>query len=675
MDRLGALFSTRPHSGGKATIAWRAPARAAQEAWLACPHVTGWWGMLGAFCVGLLAANFLLGCDDAAAGAADAFPPPHAVELLLAEGRLPRADLSAKLTAADKSMRALVARAESQLSASLAAVARREGELQAATQSLEHERRTCIDVACVAAPGKEAAWAAGGGRAVNVTALAEERAGSLLKSGVAACFHARCSCDRSQLELTAATQLWLQDQREAFLRDATVRGVEKLRELEPWFQAQNVSVDAAQEKVKQNAGESNLLEYVRSYRLYSRWYVRDDPAALQKVRDWQAEQMQEEGRSRARKEALARAVATCDDELWVRCGLRLPLSSWVEDAAAAAADQSREEKARKRAPACFVRERNGTDREQAGVAAPPQHWKRDPLLYPDRVNVSFVVQYYKQPEVAVQLVERLYRCTRGRLGRGSVPNATSEMIVNVDEPSGWAMWMELWNKTADGEFLTPVFSHNLHESRGYNRGAAMAKGDIVVMMQDDDIPPLDCSWVKNLLTAFASWPRLGMVGMKGGRLTRVGLPPSQNELWWQRQADDPKYMKELDPLTGVKMRFVTLVDFGPTAFRRAAYQEIGGLDEGMSKKGGTNIWGDYQASIRMWLAGHQVAHLFIPHKFTEQVGGTHEAGSLSSFNRHESERVNMQALNAYSVEPYERVILEEVKRLNRHLLSPDPWDE
>jgi hypothetical protein len=63
---------------------------------------------------------------------------------------------------------------------------------------------------------------------------------------------------------------------------------------------------------------------------------------------------------------------------------------------------------------------------------------------------------------------------------------TSELIVNVDNPDEAAAWLA--QQRARGDFITLLFSNNVHEIRGYNRGAGAASGRVVIFLQDDDVP-------------------------------------------------------------------------------------------------------------------------------------------------------------------------------------------
>jgi hypothetical protein len=48
--------------------------------------------------------------------------------------------------------------------------------------------------------------------------------------------------------------------------------------------------------------------------------------------------------------------------------------------------------------------------------------------------------------------------------------------------------------------------------RGYNRIAALARGDVLVFLQDDDLLPTTCQWLQRTLDAFDSFPSLALLG-------------------------------------------------------------------------------------------------------------------------------------------------------------------
>eukprot|EP00897_Mesotaenium_endlicherianum_P000751 jgi/Mesen1/10677/ME000009S10468 len=549
----------------------------------------------------------------------------------------------------------------------------------------------------------------------NLSALVQARVGPTLKAQVAQCFKQRCACNALQEELVFGVSSSL-----------VLIGVAKLNELHPWFVGEKMSVEEAtrsvaahpnvaydscavavliacraagvdDERGTHRRGEQKLRLYVKSHTLYGKyWKPEESGESVARVRAWKDEQGRRTEQLFQARMRLGREVDSCNRGLQERCGLELPRATWQEEAKARARNQSEEEIATRMAPVCLAARGKKREERAAGLSAPPDAWRWDASRYLPRVNVSFVVQLSagaarRPPASASLLVDRLYQCTRGHLAQGQLLrqqnlSLSSEMIVNVDDARDWRPWAELWNKTREGAFLTPVFSHNLHEARGLNRGAAVARGDIIVLIQGNEVPPPDCSWVGNLAKMFDSWPRLGMVGLKGGKFTSANLPHYQSELAPERRSDDAKWMRHVDPVSGVNMRFVGLVDLGPIAFRRAAFAEIGGLDEGLSKPGEPAVWTDWHVALRMWLAGYQVAQMHMVTAFTElgdkedgaaegAAGGSEEGlvEAAAEFVREQNDVINMMVYKEF-VQPYEQLVLGEVKRLNRFLTNRDPYE-
>lgn len=236
----------------------------------------------------------------------------------------------------------------------------------------------------------------------------------------------------------------------------------------------------------------------------------------------------------------------------------------------------------------------------------------DPQLFPHRPKISILLQYFKRPKSIENLVNGYMRC--------NMAPHTIELLVNVDNAEEHTDWV---NRTyASQGFVVPVFSNNLHEIRGYNRLAGMARGEILLLVQDDRVSPKSCDFYRNLTTLYEKWPKLGAVGMQIGRFRWA--PPNTRS----RRATAKEDFAFTDLTTGILFQFVALADFGPYAVRRSAYIDVGGLDEGMSEAGQCGIFSDFDLSMRLWAAGYQVGLIYTPqtHQFggDGQSGGTHK---------------------------------------------------
>lgn len=58
--------------------------------------------------------------------------------------------------------------------------------------------------------------------------------------------------------------------------------------------------------------------------------------------------------------------------------------------------------------------------------------------------------------------------------------------------------------------------------RGYNRAARLARGDLLVVLQDDDLQPADGAYVARFVTLFDRYPSLGAIGTMSYRMCMDG---------------------------------------------------------------------------------------------------------------------------------------------------------
>eukprot|EP00198_Chlamydomonas_reinhardtii_P007454 XP_001696791.1 predicted protein [Chlamydomonas reinhardtii] len=338
--------------------------------------------------------------------------------------------------------------------------------------------------------------------------------------------------------------------------------------------------------------------------------------------------------------------------------------------------------------------------------------------------------YFNRPWMLPVLAAPFRRCSSLHAAT-TPPNATSfssdeeainrtrhlgfgiEMLINVDSRKDAAAVAEFAaGPLGAGDFVVPVYSNNVHEIRSYNRLARLARGKILVMLQDDDVFPEEsaCMWLSSVVRAFARWPRLGAVGSQryvfnyhpnttdwyvhywdagAGHHQQELLPPSPQQQDRAAGADPaaeadpdqgpPPYEPPYIPLESydgrLRLQFVSIIDYAPIAVsitgseldydQRAGIWElgvlgkrclarpgliagkydylghdshatlgkmvgiVGGIDENMSESGACGVHSDYDLTLRMWMAGWQVAYVEVPglgKDPAESEGGTHRRG-------------------------------------------------
>ena len=295
-----------------------------------------------------------------------------------------------------------------------------------------------------------------------------------------------------------------------------------------------------------------------------------------------------------------------------------------------------------------------------------------PALYPLRPNVSFVLQYFRQPDAIQPILSYFHSCTRGMRGVSNASSPlwgiTSEFVVNVDSGDDAAAWAAAAAALGDG-FVTLVVSPNVHEIRGYNRAAAVARGDTLVLLQDDDTPTGSCDWLANVTRLLRERPLVGAIGLKKACITMHGA----DSCHW---ASVERAVKHYDPeLDGMRYQYVAVADFAPLVVRATAYSDVGGCDEGAALPGESGILLDYELSLRLWAAGWHVTQLQVP----SLKGGSNLKGGTSHGISFALRRKN-QGLNSipWSTRFQEKELFEiqlEVRRKNAALVVMEQYRE
>ncbi|PNW87219.1 hypothetical protein CHLRE_02g113751v5 [Chlamydomonas reinhardtii] len=235
-------------------------------------------------------------------------------------------------------------------------------------------------------------------------------------------------------------------------------------------------------------------------------------------------------------------------------------------------------------------------------------------LHPDgfagRPVVSILLNYFKRPGVIPRIAEAM------RQSCDSVQIAC-EISVNVDNPHEAELWASQVRAFVPG-FVMPAFSANLHEARGYNRAAKLARGRYLIIWQDDQFPPAHGKWLLDMIRVFDAYPQLGILGMNTYRLCKNREMTNRwgSTVW------------RVDPRTGVSWTFAQHVDFAPLAVRASIYHEVGGLDENTARPGDCGIWGDWELTSRAWMDGWQVGFMYVDGRGGDgEPGGTHLGSS------------------------------------------------
>lgn len=207
-------------------------------------------------------------------------------------------------------------------------------------------------------------------------------------------------------------------------------------------------------------------------------------------------------------------------------------------------------------------------------------------------KVSFVIQSFNHRDNIPLYVERLRQLP------------TQEIVVCEDGSSDGSL--EEWVLRLDGPNDFVIRSNDLHEIRAYDRAMRLARGELVCLMQDDEVPPADPRWLADALSLFEQFPDLVVLG---GYLAFRGIE-SQNH---QPKGPFPGDLTNLYPdppahhtSDGIEFMFVEAINVGPVFIRRDRFIEMGGLDFKYAPVGWPGIHFDVELSLRVWDSGGQV---------------------------------------------------------------------
>ena len=252
------------------------------------------------------------------------------------------------------------------------------------------------------------------------------------------------------------------------------------------------------------------------------------------------------------------------------------------------------------------------DRLIARVRAGKAARAASPDVYRDQPRLSLILLSFNHRDNAAAIAAGLRRTIADELivcDDGSIDGAEREWQHHLSRPN---------------DFL--IRSNDVHDSRAYNRAVDLARGEIVCLLQDDDLPPDSGAWAEQALDLFDRYPRLAVLGGHQGWQLDLSAPSEKvraREVYGYREERKWAYVRDIpfrDPASGGPFMFVQGVSIGPVFYRRAAYQALGGFNLAYSRPGEVGMLVDHELSLRAWLAGHQVA-LYGPVPFRRYVGG------------------------------------------------------
>jgi glycosyltransferase involved in cell wall biosynthesis len=250
--------------------------------------------------------------------------------------------------------------------------------------------------------------------------------------------------------------------------------------------------------------------------------------------------------------------------------------------------------------------------------------------------------------------------------RGNVANISAalkaspsvgEIVVCEDGSTDGSL--QEWRKVLTRKTDFIIRSNNLHELRSYNRAMRLSAGDVVVLLQDDDLLPYSDDWLKNAMRLFESKPQLGLLG---GYIGQLWDPDSGKGFEYGEQVSTHGGVRQgntqpipyLDPVTGLPFMYVECVWIAPMFARRSLLRKAGGLELKIAKRGEPGVWQDCVLSYETWVNGYAVG--VFDAAFVRGVGGH---GSATSTRKIKQRELVWERAVAYTNRKYDRRRIHE----------------
>jgi glycosyltransferase involved in cell wall biosynthesis len=263
-----------------------------------------------------------------------------------------------------------------------------------------------------------------------------------------------------------------------------------------------------------------------------------------------------------------------------------------------------------------------------------------PFKYTDSPKLSLILLSFNHRPNILPIFSSLRQTAAEELivcDDGSIDGSEQEWLLHLSRPN---------------DFL--IRSNDIHEIRSYNRAIDFARGEIVCVLQDDDIPDPRGKWVTDALALFERYPKLAILGcwmgLRWNLCGRGGQETEPTVTLFGHQAEPlASEMKVIsipfvDPILNLPFMFVHSVGIGPIFFRRDVFRLIGGFDVSFSKPGEPGIHLDHDICFKAWLQGYHVG-LFDAPDFQIGVGGQ---GTLmfGKETRDQNERLNFNLIKS-----------------------------
>jgi len=221
--------------------------------------------------------------------------------------------------------------------------------------------------------------------------------------------------------------------------------------------------------------------------------------------------------------------------------------------------------------------------------------ERQKHKYDTAPKVTAILQCYNKADALPKLLERIH-----------IPEV--QEIIAIDDGSADSTLSVLVRALRKPNHFV-LHANDLFEIRTYNRALRMATGELIALLQDDDLPPEGSAWVENAQKLFDLDPRLAVLGGRDGLDLLLPDPAPSDGKTEYRIVNDVggtpgihKYRLWRSSQLDSGVRYVMAVNRAPMWVRRSAVVELGYIDDAFAPF----QCDDVDLCVRAWLAGWRV---------------------------------------------------------------------
>lgn len=123
-------------------------------------------------------------------------------------------------------------------------------------------------------------------------------------------------------------------------------------------------------------------------------------------------------------------------------------------------------------------------------------------IFIERPQITAIVQFFNKRTHLTTLINRLHDLPIDEIiliDDGSEDGSIDDMVALLKRKN---------------DFI--IRSNDLYEVRTYDRAISMARGEFVILLQDDDLPPKDDKWIRYAILLFQKDPELLILGGREG---------------------------------------------------------------------------------------------------------------------------------------------------------------